>query len=154
MAYNKKAVTKLIKLTEYADYNKMSNAQKAEAKTKVGEFVVEQTQKFLNRGETPVSGGKFRQPKKQDGKLSKLFLSGDMRASITHEERAGGVEVGIRESDQAIKAYGHNTGFKGHPEERKMKKYERDFIPKPEQKYKRDITSGIRKILKSIVSDS
>ena len=45
-----------------------------------------------------------------------MRLSGDMLGSIDLLESKGSkVTIGINDPDQAIKAYGHQTGFEGHP---------------------------------------
>lgn len=45
-----------------------------------------------------------------------MKLSGDMMASIDIISEDGAtIEIGIDDSDQAIKAYGNQTGFEGHP---------------------------------------
>jgi uncharacterized protein YuzE len=45
-----------------------------------------------------------------------MTLSGDMLASIDIVDQSGSViEIGIEDSEQAVKAYGHQTGFEGHP---------------------------------------
>ena len=45
-----------------------------------------------------------------------MRLSGDMMASVDLLEVDGSkITIGIEDSEQAAKAYGHQTGFKGHP---------------------------------------
>ena len=139
MAYNKTEVVKRVRLADIDGWKDLTQAEKSQVKLEVGEYLVDQINRYLDQGKTPVSGGKFRQPKKTDGTMSKLFEEGDMRAAITHEDYRDGVDVGIYDDDQAIKAYGHNSGFRGHPEHKKMKKYERDFIPEKNQKFRREI---------------
>ena len=57
-----------------------------------------------------------------------MKLSGDMIGSMDVLETGDTVKIGIQDSLQAAKAYGHITGFEGHPNEDKMKKYQREFF--------------------------
>lgn len=69
-----------------------------------------------------------------------MSLSGDMMASIDIIKIDGGkVTIGIEAEDQAVKAYGHQTGFKGHPV--LGKKFRRPFFGVTENEVKKFIIS-------------
>jgi len=70
-----------------------------------------------------------------------LTLFGDMLLSIQGDDNGGEVEIKI-EGEEAAKAYGHITGFKGHPTI-PSGKYKRDFFGLSEQEAE-FIAEGIR----------
>ncbi len=67
-----------------------------------------------------------------------------MRSQITFTEFRDGVDVGIFENapeKERLKSFNHNTGDTLP---------QRQFIPKKEQKFKRDINSGIKNIIDNL----
>lgn len=67
-----------------------------------------------------------------------------MRPAIESKNRKGDyIEVGVYKRSEVKKAYGHNSGFKGHPAESKMKKHRREFIPAPNKKFKESIMNRV-----------
>ncbi len=138
------SVKRLNLRNEFPEFSDATPEQKREILPLVGEFLVEQINKFLDSSNSPVSGGSFKK-KKADGKSSKLLEEGDMRSQITFAEFRDGIDVGIfpdaPEVDK-LKSHNHNLG---------VTLPQRQFIPEKEQKFKRQINAGIRKIIERIV---
>lgn len=71
-----------------------------------------------------------------------MELSGDMLGSVdVIQERESGAKfrVGFTDSQVIPRAYGHISGFEGHPEEEKMSKYQRVFFGVSEKEFKDEI---------------
>ena len=98
-------MTKTIKL----NLKGLRGEARREAKTIAGEILVEETLKDLDRSRSPVKDAPYKR-KKKDGTLSELREDGDLWASITFEETAGGVKYGVFNDLEAPKAFNHNTG--------------------------------------------
>jgi len=114
--------------------NKLTPAEKDEAKRAVGLILVEGINDKLDSSTSPVKGGKFKSLK-QDNTASLLFESGAMRSQIRFEsiDNEDIVEVGVFESApevEKLKAFNHNTGDT-LPKRR--------FIASPNQRFKDDI---------------
>lgn len=139
-------VTKRVRI----DFKGAKGELKEAIKAEVGEAIVKKTIKHLNSGESPVEDGKYKTLKK-DGFRSRLFDEGDLWESIEAKKYRDGVEVGVFDADEVPKAYGHNSGFRGHPTI-KSGKYKREFIPKKNQEFKEDIRKEIARIVDKHVS--
>lgn len=133
---------------------------KREVKKEIGDFIVNETLRFVETGNSPVGGvGKFKKLNKKyadeqkgGNRTPNLELLGDMLDSLTYKQRKDGIEIGIFEAKQAGKAEGHNTGFEGHPT-LSGKGLKRQFIPNEDQKYKQRIERGIKRIIKENTLD-
>ena len=142
MPITKTEVTKRLRIRGIDDrWTELTSSEKAEAKVSIGNFVVDKINQFLDRSLSPVSKGAFKKKLKKGGN-SKLFEDGDMRAAISFEEFRDGVEVGIFDSSQAIKAFNHNTGDTLPT---------RKFIPAKDEKFKREINLGIKDIISELL---
>lgn len=138
-------VTKLVEL----DLSGLSAEAKQRAKNEAGRILVEEIQAHLDRSSSPVSGGSFKK-KKVDGTNSILLEFGDLRDSIEFRRRRGNlIEVGVFSSSQRAKAYGHNTGFEGHPHLDNPSNT-RKFIPTDSESFKRTIQGRINQQIKDI----
>lgn len=86
-----------------------------------------------------------------------MTLSGDMLGSLDlTDETDSGFKIDLNDPEVLPRAYGHMTGFEGHPNQNKMKKYKRQFfgLSEAEQKvvikdFKSDI-SNIKEAKKSV----
>lgn len=134
----------------------LSASEKRELKELIGQFVVDSILDRTGSAKTSVSGGEYKASLSKKYKRLKdelggqlfanLELEGDMLSSLTYEDGGGNsIKVGIFDGDQAAKAYGHNTGFKGHPTIKGGPK--RQFIPAPDEEFARPIMSGIKDII-------
>ncbi len=119
MAITKSEVSKEIKLDIPSNIPK---EVRDDIKSEVGEYLVESILDYVGDGRSPVTGQQFKQlskpyadEEKGGRRLPNLDLEGDMLNSLVFKETKNGVEVGIFDSGEAIKAYGHITGFEGHP---------------------------------------
>jgi hypothetical protein len=128
----------------------------------IKEFIVTEIITQVEAGHSPVKGvGDFAQLTKAYANREKggdtqpnLDLNGDMLNSLVGEVIGRNkIKVGIfaKESgeDSAIKAFAHNTGFKGHPNPKLSKnpKTKRQFIPNPSQEFEKSITRSIKDII-------
>ena len=144
-----KKVTKRLRI----NLNDVKPAKRAEVKAKVGDFIVDQIQKHLNKVKSPVTGEtftplskKYKAIKKKSGAGSRanLLLDGDMRIQILHEPYKGGLEIGVFDEDEAQKADNHN---KVSAKSKKTNVPKRQFIPSKEQSFNKKITQGIQAII-------
>jgi len=125
-----------------------TNKQEA-AKRDVGEFIVGEILRSVQRGQSPVEGrGSFKKldPEYADefkggNRSPNLDQQGDMLDALEFEVTTGGVKVGIFEESQVPKADGHNnfSGLSELPVRR--------FIPDATEDFRRDIKSGVNQIL-------
>lgn len=126
----------------------LKGSKRQEAKIAAGEIVVSEILKYLDNAKTPVSGGSY-VSKKKDGEKADLLEKGDLWSSVTFETYRDGVDYGVFDSDEAPKAMGHQTGYKGHPNIPNGK-YIRQFVAEKDQSLKRDILTKIRSAIKEI----
>ena len=144
--------------------SKIENKQAA--LDEVGEFIRDSILDHLGEASTPVSGGAYKATLSPDYKKFKSKISGntsanmelygDMLDSLEYkiDESAGTVTIGIFDESEARKAYGHHTGFKGHPNAKmRGNKNKRQFIPNSSQSFKDEITRGIQRILDEYASE-
>lgn len=137
------------------DLSDVPRDKRSAVKQEIGEFVVESILDELSQGKSPVKGeGSFKKLNKQYADAEKggdrkpnLELFGDMLDSLKFKKRRNGVEVGIFKSSEVPKAYGHNSGFEGHPFLDKPE-LKRQFIPNDDEEFKAQIDRGIKDIIK------
>ena len=114
----------------------------------IGDYLKVSILDYVGQAETPVSGGKFKATLSPDyaereGKdQANLDQTGSMLDSLTFEVTGTKVIIGIFDSDQAPKAFNHNTG-----DTLPM----RQFIPTEDQTFKRDIMRGIDEIIADLL---
>jgi hypothetical protein len=109
---------------------------------------------YIAEGASPVKGvksfkklsKKYADLEKMGDRLPNLDLEGDMLQSLTFKIVRGGLEVGIFDKEEAIKSFGHNTGFEGHPYLDGVGP-KRQFIPDEDQSLKSDIEKGVLEII-------
>jgi phage gpG-like protein len=132
--------------------------ERKELLEEIGDYVVTSVLDYLGDGKSPVMGeGEFRALSKKYADSEKggdrtpnLELEGDMLSALTYEADAYSVKVGIWEPEEAIKAYGHITGMKGHDWlEGKVPK--RKLIPGAKEKFESDIEDGINTIIEEYI---
>ena len=108
----------------------------------------------VEAGHSPVKGqGDFKKLNAQYAKQQKngdttsnLDLHGDMLNALTSEAVGRNkIKVEIK-GEQAIKAYAHNTGFKGHKLLGK-KNLRRAFIPNPNELFDKSIMKGLQELI-------
>ena len=163
MAIEKTKVTKELNLTK--KLNKITNKKnRKEAEKEVGEFLINYILDKVGQAESPVEKGVYNPSltkayKKEKGDISgnstaNMELFGDMLDALEYKAKDGIVEVGIFDSDQAKKAYGHNTGFSGHPNSKmRGNKYKRQFIPSKSKNFNKEAREEINRIIDDYASE-
>lgn len=140
-----------------------SREDKAAAKEEIKEYIVDSILEYVSRAESPVTGGKWSDLsddyKKKKAKISgssdaNMELYGDMLDDLGAEFQGNTLVVGFgKDADELskLKAENHNKfTARSKKKSKKTKKYkvpERNFIPRKDQTFKRDIISGIKDIL-------
>jgi len=164
MPITKQQSTKRILLSDFFDteeiaseWRKADSGTKEAIKAAVGEFIVNQINRHLDRGETPVEGGNYKRTlAKKPGqrglpRISRLLESGDMRSQITFNEGKGtALDVGIfttAPKEDRLKASGHNRGDSATG-------IQREFIPDGSEAFKPSINKGIRSIIRDALQGS
>ncbi len=119
----------------------------------MGELLLEEINSSLDQGRSPVKNAFYR-TSKLDGTVGNLFDSGEMRGSLEFKAlESDHIEVGIFDEDEARKAFGHISGFKGHPNQSKMKKHKREFLPAPNKTFIEPIQKKITRTIQEVVGD-
>lgn len=146
-------VTKKIDL----DFSGLSRADKEAAKEEIKEYIVDTILDYVSKAESPVKGGKWKdlspQYKKIKSKISgsnkaNMELYGDMLDDLEAEFLSNTLVVGFKKDSElsALKAENHN---KFTERARKTKLPERNFIPRKDQDFKKDIMQDITDIIES-----
>jgi len=155
-------VTKELDLTKKLNKIKDKNLRD-EAANEVGQFLVDYILDKVGESSSPVEKGIYESILTKDYKKVKSEISGntsanmelfgDMLDALEYTVNDGKVEVGIFDQDQAVKAYGHNTGFKGHPNAKmRGNKYKRQFIPSKSKNFNKEAREGISRIIDDYAS--
>lgn len=126
----------------------------------VGRYVVTEALLDLGEGKSPVAGhGSFKKlnseyadEEKGGDRNPNLELNGDLLAAYTWRVEMDSVSVGVFDDGQAIKAYGHNTGMKGHPW-LDGKAPVRRLVPDTDESFNKRIQDGIDEIVSSFISE-
>ncbi len=114
----------------------------------IGDYLKVSILDYVGDATSPVEKGKFQKRlsvdyAEREGKdQANLDQTGSMLDSLTFEVTGTKVIIGIFDSDQAPKAYNHNTG-----DTLPM----RQFIPTEDQTFKRDIMRGIDEIIADLL---
>lgn len=128
-----------------------------QAKQEICEFIRDEVLNYVGDGKSPVAGGKWKRSLSPEYKKKKaeessvtfanMELSGDMLDALECVQTSDGeIELRIK-GREAAKADGHNN----HSGRSKLPA--REFIPKENQTFKRDILDGIKDIAKSYFDD-
>lgn len=136
----------------YPDMKGIEIEDREEVMEEIGEYLLSEIFDYLAEGVSPVTGTKFQKLKDKYAEREKLGdqnpnldLNGDMLRALEYEVQADKILLGILDNeDQAVKAYAHNTGFKGHPF---IKGPKRKFIPEKNELFAKDIMAGIEEII-------
>lgn len=127
----------------------MSQEARTRAKNIAGEIIIDGIEDALDESSSPVQGGLFKK-KLAKGGLSKLLDKGDMRFAIESKNKKGdSIEIGVFKKSQTVKAYAHNTGFKGH-KFLDNSKNKREFIPGKSQLFDKEIMNEVAEAIEDI----
>lgn len=137
----------------------LNEDEREELNSEIGDYIVTTMLDKLGDGVSPVEGGgvfrelseNYANDEKGGNRTANLSLEGDLWSALTFEADAYGVKVGFWEETEAAKAFGHTTGFEGHPTlEGKAPK--RKIIPSAKESFISDIQEGIDQIIEEYAS--
>ena len=119
------------------------------AKQEVGEYLVNESIRYMEEGRSPVAGeapwpklNKEYAAKEHNGdRTPTLNATGRLRESLQFRTTDEGVEVGIFHKSQQAKSDGHNN-FSG-----KSQLPQRRFVPSGRQNYRSEIMANVDRIL-------
>lgn len=119
MPITKEEVSKRVKVKLPVD---LDDDEMEDLLSEIGDYVVTSMLDYLGDGRSPVNGDQFEKLNSKYANRSKggdrtanMELNGDLLDALDFEIKDGELFVGFFDDDQAIKAYGHQTGMKGHP---------------------------------------
>lgn len=131
---------------------------KEEALEEVGRYVATEIALIVGDGNSPVEGhGAFKRltedyanEEKGGDRSPNLELEGEMMRALDWRVEMDEIKIGFFDKEQAIKAYGHNTGMKGHPWLDGVAPVRR-IIPDKGENFNKDILSGVGDIIDSYI---
>ena len=139
----------VIQKTLNLDLSGIPKENQKDAKEEVGEFLVNESIRYMEEGKSPVAGEprwrklnkEYAQEEHAGDRTPTLNLTGRMRDSFQFRTTDDGVKIGIFHKSQQSKAEGH-CQFQG-----KSDLPRRRFVPSSEQNYKAEIMAGVERIL-------
>lgn len=131
--------------------------EREEIMEEAAEYLLTETLDYIANGISPVTGKplakltkEYADNEKGGDRTPNMDLYGDMMRAMEVKVEADRIRLGIFDADQAIKAYGHITGFEGHPWlDGKVEK--RKLVPDEQEYFAPDIMSGVRDIIDDFV---
>lgn len=139
------------------DLEKVPSGKKAAAKKAVGDFLVNQVLRDIERGFSPVEGEgqfdkltkKYADAEKGGRRTANLQLEGDLKEATRFKNIKDGIEFGNFLVSQEGKADGHNQlSAKARAWARKKDFPKRRYIPSSKQKFRVGIEREIESIVK------
>lgn len=139
------------------DLDKVPSGKKAAAKKAVGDFLVNQVLRDIERGFSPVEGEgqfdkltkKYADAEKGGRRTANLQLEGDLKEATRFKNIKDGIEFGNFLVSQEGKADGHNQlSAKARAWARKKDFPKRRYIPSSKQKFRAGIELEIESIVK------
>ena len=159
MGINKDKIFKELDLKILNLPSDLDPSEQEELMTEIGDYVLSEILDYVASGVSPVTGNDFEKltspyadSEKGGDTTANLDLNGDMMRALEVKVEADKISVGIfDDEDQAIKLYGHNTGFKGHPW-LEGKAPQRKVIPDKKETFSSDIMDGIDNLIEEYMS--
>lgn len=159
MGINKDQIFKDLDLKSLNIPSDLDDGEREELMNEIGDYVLTEILDYVASGKSPVTGRDFKDltekyadKEKGGDTTANLDLNGDMIRAIEVKVEADKISVGIfDDEDQAIKLYGHNTGFKGHPF-LDGKAPQRKVIPDKKELFASDIMTGINDLVEEFLS--
>lgn len=147
---------------EMAKVDRPSNRRdRDEALREIADYVKTEMLQYYGDGSSPASGGKWKRALspayekiKEDISgvdYANMELYGDMLDAMEVKISGGKIRVGWFTGSEAAKAYGHQTGFEGHPTIKKGPV--RQLVPNEGGKFKSDIVRGMREIAEAFIEE-
>lgn len=138
-----------------------SKRDKTKAMKEIAEYVRDELLQHYGDGESPVSKGKWKRKLSKEyekfkegisgSDIANMELYGDMLDSLEYKIEGNKIKIGWFDTSEAPKAYGHQTGFEGHPTIKKGPV--RQLLPNDGQKLKPDIREGMKAIAKEFIEE-
>jgi hypothetical protein len=152
MAFSVDELTKKVSVDIPSD---LKARERKELLEEIGEYIKITMLDMIGDGRSPVTGQEWRQLSKDYSKFkgskeANMDLNGDMLDSLDYEVSKGELYVGWFDSDQAVKAYGHTTGMKGHPFLDGVAP-KRKLLPTDKEKFTAEIRSGVEEIVREFL---
>jgi hypothetical protein len=128
----------------------------------IGEYVRDELLQYYGDGKSPAMSGEWKKKLTKEYKARKALesssgfanmeLSGDMLDALEFEVTSDGkIKIGWFDSEQAAKAEGHQTGYKGHPTITDGPR--RQLLPEKGGSFRKDIVSGMKEIASEFMPD-
>ena len=140
-----------IQKTLNLDLDNIPQERQRAAKQEVGEYLVNETIRYMEAGRPPVAGESswprldkvYAKEEHNGDRTPTLNATGRLRDSLQFRTTDNGVEVGIFHKSQQAKADGHNnfSGNSALPQRR--------FVPSEQQNYKAEIMVNVERILEA-----
>lgn len=134
---------------------------KNSALKEIAEYVRDELLQHYGDGESPVAGGKWKRRLSKDyaelkkeisgSNFANMELYGDMLDSLEYRIEGGKIKIGWFSGEEAAKAYGHQTGYEGHPTIKNGPV--RQLLPEQGQKLKPDIREGMKQIAQEFMPE-
>lgn len=129
-----------------------------DALNEIADYVEKQVIESCGDGRSPVAGGQWKRSLSKEYKKRKvakggngyadMVLEGDMLLATGVVRSGDGLKLRVKGAKQAAKADGHNN-LSGD-----SKLPPREFIPKPDGTFRKDILAGIKDIIDKYQDDS
>lgn len=136
----------------------LDEGEREELNAEIGDYLVTAMLDMIADGHSPVAGAgnfknlteKYADREKGGDQTPNMEMEGDLLNSLTFEADAYSVKVGFWDESEAIKAYGHITGFKGHPW-LEGKVTPRKLLPNAKEKFNSEIQEGIDQLIEEFL---
>lgn len=138
-----------------------TKADRSEALREIADYVKTEMLQYYGDGTSPASGGKWKQSLSPAYKkikedisgvdFSNMELYGDMLDALEVKIVNNKIRVGWFTGEQAAKAYGHQTGYEGHPTIKNGPV--RQLVPDEGGKFKSPIVKGMKEIAKAFIEE-
>lgn len=136
--------------------------ERKKALEEIANFVKDELLLAYGGGTSPVSGGKWKKSLspayakiKEDfssSDIANMELHGDMLDALDFKITSEGrIKIGWFDKEQAAKAYGHDSGFEGHPTIKNGPV--RKLLPDEDGSLKRNIIQGMKDIAKEFLPE-
>lgn len=138
-----------------------SRRDRAEALKEIAEYVKTEMLQHYGEATSPASGGRWKaslspayEKIKEDisgSNEANMELYGDMLDALEVRIDGNRIKVGWFSGEQAAKAYGHQTGYEGHPTIKRGPV--RQLVPEEGGKFKSPIVRGMKEIAEAFLED-
>lgn len=151
-------ITYKLRLNDIVDTSELKLDEKETLKNELGELLYDLILKDTSNQRSAVSGQRWKGLSKEYKKIkskvapgiANLELTGDMLDALEVRNYRDGVEIGVFDPVEALKAENHNK-FTARAERTKLPK--RQFIPKKDESFRPGIIRELTKLAEDIVNE-